>query len=376
MNSNVKIIKNSIVIKSSKKFFILFSILGFIFLISGLYLMNKIFPTGHILFAFGLLFASGGFFFFVNSKFIKILINEEPGYISMMESSNRTISPIRIPIKYYTKINIITNINPSTKSATTDATFKIQLENSNGASLFLTEFSSMEKATNFGKELQDILRIDLDINHNPLNNIIEEKVSRKYKPNIPLMPESKITITNTKKGQLYSWKNKNNLPSILSIIAILYGFFHVIFFVLSKELKNPIVIGLVYSIYSIIAILFMFTLIYNMLTTSHLYTNKNKLIYYKTLFKKELHKKIINKNDIGMVNNSLNASDETITIISKEGLSTLNKIWDKVNNEEKTVIDFSIVSNFFKYKEETISIDASNLCISEKFFIENAILKR
>lgn len=238
MKYKATLILNTLKIKSSRGIYWVVAFSGIFMLIAGTYLMATESPFYHLFFGLGILFSSVGIYFFINSKYYKIYINKDPGFISVLESTFTSISPLKIPIRHYSAINIRTNIkkiNPN-KIITSH---EIVLMNEFGSSLFISEFYKKDDALSFAKKLQDLTGRDLFINNTPVIKNVKLKDISIAKPGIPV-PEKSI-IKKSEEGGIVTlkWKDKFTILHLLFSLGIVYGFFHLTTF-FSSILQNQI----------------------------------------------------------------------------------------------------------------------------------------
>ena len=101
MKSKVKLSANSIKINTPITIPFIVSILGVLLCGIGVYNLGHAYPFDHISIGSGIILLSAGLFSLLNTKYYKILINEDPGYYSLVESTGWDISPFKISYKYF-----------------------------------------------------------------------------------------------------------------------------------------------------------------------------------------------------------------------------------------------------------------------------------
>jgi hypothetical protein len=213
----------SIKVKSTPYIYMIVGAIGFITLCLGIYLFGSAYPIDQILFSFGIIFCSGALALFINTQYYKIYVNEDPGFISILESTSKTITPFKIPISYYDCINI----QPAMQKNSSSAEYEVHLQSNSGSSLFIKKFNKKENALNFSKDLQKILKLDLNINYNPFLHSKVKQVGQETATTINLPPRSSLKKIINNNIPLYKWKNKTTPLFYLALQGIEYGFFHI-----------------------------------------------------------------------------------------------------------------------------------------------------
>jgi len=358
----------TIKVKSTPYVYIIVGAIGFITLGLGIYLFGSNYPLDQILFSFGIIFCSGALALFINTQYYKIYINEEPGFISILESTSKTITPFKIPISYYSSINI----QPSVQNSSSSSNFEVHLFSNSGSSLFIKNFNTKEKALNFSTDLQKILKLDLQINHNPYLKSKIQQVEKQSARSIDLPPRSSLQKIVQNNVPLYKWKNKITPLFSIALLGVLYGFIHISYFVIRPDSNNSFAFYIISGFTAFLAFIITITSILNLLGSNYLQINESHVIYFKKFLGKKINVKKVKRQDLAVVKNSLDMKIGTISLLTKNGLEIMKDLGLHIENGKKP--DFSMVSDLISLKDEIIEIDTSSLSMTEKFYIENMIL--
>ncbi|MCL1834505.1 MAG: hypothetical protein FWG49_08405, partial [Leptospirales bacterium] len=168
MRSKVKFSANSINIHTPITIPFIVSIIGALLCGIGVYRLGHIYPFDHILISLGIIFFSIGLFLLLNTKYYKILINEDPGYYSLVESTGWDISPFKIPYKYFTEIVVQRIINKNKPE------YGILLRNRMGALILISRFDNEAEALSFTNELEKTIGLPVTINQEVPYNMIDK----------------------------------------------------------------------------------------------------------------------------------------------------------------------------------------------------------
>jgi len=370
LKNNVIFTENYLKVKPSNNYYWLIAILGIIMLIPGIYLMGKAFPADHILFSMGLIFTAGGMFSFLNSKYYKIHVNEEKGFINILDSSIRNITPLRIPISYYSSISI-----QSRAGSEGPLTYELHFMNDIGSSVFITDFKKKKKALLIGQKLQEIMKVDLFFGNEPFLKIIEKK--NRFSGDFEISKPEKLNISIKEDGKntSLSWRSEYTFYHYILLITIIYGFFHVFNFAIMPTQQPGALKYILYGFLALLTMLLLSVITTNALGRFHLHISPGGINYYRSILGKWIGFREMTRGDIALIKNSLNTDDETIGIMSQKGLETINRVISEIRDDESFKPDFSMVSDIFSLKDETIDVNASSLTIADRIFIEQCILK-
>jgi hypothetical protein len=168
MKSIVKFSPNSIKIRTPMTVPFLVSIFGVSLCGFGVYRLGSIHPFDHILIGLGSIFFSLGLFHMLNTKYYKILINEDPGYYSFVESTGWDISPFKIPYKYFSEIFVQRIINKNKPE------YGVLLKSRMGALLLISRFDDESEALSLKDKLEKTTGLQVTINQEIPYNMLDK----------------------------------------------------------------------------------------------------------------------------------------------------------------------------------------------------------
>jgi hypothetical protein len=375
MKDLARLTRNTLIIKSSRAFIWIATFSGLAFLIGGIYLIFRDAFGGHITFSAGMILSSLGLLFFVNSRYYKIYINTDPGYISILESTFTSIAPFKIPIRRYSIISIQTRIVPAAKKRMV-VSYEIILMNEFGSSLHVAEFSEKDQAMTFARNLQDLTGRDLYIDNTPVIKNVKMRDIPAIRLAVDLPEKCRVSRKLVDNTMVLKWKKRFTFFQYFFFVALIYGVFHFFNFVLFSDeilsLLRHVVYGFAGAALAIVALTVLltntgtFVLSIDRDTVSHYWQFMGKWIGYHEL----------KREDILMVKNTFDMNDNHLEVIDRNTLDFLNRL----------VADFKgtgglkapagvVVQKLIQARKRIMRLDVSSLSISEKFFIEEMLLR-
>jgi len=369
MKSKVSFSPNSINIQTPITSIFLFSLFGAIIGSMGIYYLRKIYPFDHFLIGLGIILLSTGLFFILNSKYYKILINEQPGFLSLVESTGWDISPLKIPFRYFTEILVQHIINRDTPE------YGVMLKNRMGALLLLAKFHDEKKALNFAKTLEKTVGLQIKVNNEISLDLIDGK--HPFEPyNVILPNESNITTKERRDSMELSWKVTYHPLQVVFLFGIYYGFFHIINFAIVPFKGINIFVAIVIYILLGLILSFLITGIISRWFSSHnVIINKDSIIFFNKIFGRKYAQRTLKKTDISLIRSSIEFSNEEMVIVTRLGIGFLNNLIKKYTYGKKEFKKLMDMQDLVVFKEEIIRLNVSNMKLAEKLFIEQFILK-
>ncbi|MCL1864218.1 MAG: hypothetical protein FWF73_00205 [Spirochaetes bacterium] len=369
MKSKVKFSTNSIKIHTPITVPFIVSVFGALLCSIGAYKLGYIYPFDHILIGLGIIFFAMGLFSFLNTKYYKILINEDPGYYSLVESTGWDISPFKIPYKYFTEIIVQRIINKNKPE------FGVLLKNRKGALLLISRFSDEEKTLSFTNELEKTIGLPVTINHEvPYNMIDKTHTHDPYNINLP--DNSRIRVIERKEFQELIWNIRYHPLQVVFMFCIYYGFYHIIDIIVLPMYKfnNIITIG-VYVILGVILSILLTVVISNLFETHNVIINKDSIVFFNKIFWKKSGEIKIKKADIAFIRSSIEFSNEDMVIGTLNGVNGLNSYINKFSENKKHVKKVMNKKAKQIFRKEFIKLNGTHLKLGEKLFIDQFILK-
>ena len=369
MKSKVKFSANSIKIHTPITVPFIISIFGALLCSAGVYKLGYLYPFDHILIGLGIIFLSMGLFSLLNTKYYKILINEDPGYYSLVESTGWDISPFKISYKYFTEIIVQRIINKNKPE------YGVLLKNRKGALLLISRFDDEESALSFMKELEKTTGLPVTINQEvPYDMINKTQIHDPYNINLPM--SSRIRVIEKKEMQELIWNIRYHPLQVVFMFCIYYGLYHIINFIVLPmfQFSNIITIG-VYVILGIILSILLTIIAADLFETHNVIIKKDSIIFFKKIFWKKFGEIKIAKSDIAVVRSSIEFSNEDMVIGTLNGINGLNKYIKKFSENRKHVKKTMNKKSKKIYRREFIKLNATHLKLGEKLFIDQFILK-
>jgi len=278
MKSKVSFSTNSIKIQTPITFLFIFSTFGALIGGIGIYKLGEIFPFDHILFGLGIIILFIGLFSLLNTKYYKILINEDPGYLSLVESTGWGISPNKIPYKYFTEIVVQPIINRNKPE------YGVLLKNRVGALLRVSKFRNQKHAVDFAKKFEKTIGFPVKENNEIPFDMIDSK--HPYNPYGILLPDkSSIRIKETRESRDITWKIRYQPLQIAFMFVIYYGFYHIISFAIipAGKVNVPVAIA-IYTILGVILSFLLTAVLSNFFGTHYVLIKKDSIIYFNKVF--------------------------------------------------------------------------------------------
>lgn len=371
MKGRIVATETHIKMKPGQAVFWFLAVIGALMLLGGVYFLGSIYPLDHILLSFGIIFTSGSVYFFLNSRYHKVTINEDSKAITILDSSIHSINPVRIPFDYFHWVALQRKSSGDSAGA-----FEVHLMNSCGSSLFLAEFPDNKKAIDFARNLQNRLGIDLLMEDEAISRLLQPRKSGLERKELVSREETGFTINDRGQEIELTWKNRQGIIPFIFFAAILYGFFHIIFFVIAPTGDIGALRYLLYAVTGLISLLLIYTFFINLLGKSSLSIGRRGIAWHISLLGKWIGRKEMERGNVAVVRNSLNLDDDTITIIGRHGLEAMSRLARAMGKIEKgKKPGFSLLSDVMTLKNDTITIDASALTFADRLFIEQTILR-
>ncbi|HNX24518.1 MAG TPA: hypothetical protein PKG60_10755 [Spirochaetota bacterium] len=368
MKSKVGFSSNSIRIQTPITFLFIYSVFGALMGGTGIYNLGEIYPFDHILIGFGIIFLFSGLFSLLNTKYYKILVNEDPGYLSLVESTGWDISPLKIPYKYFTEIVIQYIVNRNKPE------YGILLKNRMGALLLITKFHNEKLAAGFKANFEKTIGLPVKENREIPYDMIDSK--HPYNPyGIVLPNNSSIRIIERRDSQDLTWKTKYHPLQIAFMFVVYYGFFHIINFAVVPVAQFNVAVAIViYTALGVILSFLVTAVISNYFGTHYVIIKKESIIHYDKILGRKLHENEMKKSDISLIRSSIEFSNEDLVIVSRKGIEGVNNLIKK-SSRKKEGNKVADVNDKHLFKEEIIKLNESNLKLAEKLYIEQFILK-
>lgn len=369
MKSKVSFSKHSIKIQTPITFLFIFSVSGAILGGAGIYKLGEIFPYDHILFGSGMIILFTGLFFLLNTKYYKILVNEDPGYLSLVESTGWGISPLKIPYKYFTGIVVQYIVNRNKPE------YGVLLKNRMGALLLVAKFHNQKRAEVFTSNFEKTIGFPVTENIEIPYDMIDSK--HPYNPYGIVLPDNSTVKTGeTRDTRDVTWKIKYHPLQIAFMFVIYYGFFHIISFGIIPAGKINTVIAIVINIIlGVLLSILIAVVLSNFFGKHHVIINKDSITYYNKVFGIKFAERVMKKSDISLIRSSIEFSNEDMVIASRKGIEGVNKVIRRHSSDEKGMKKVVSVEDKHVFRDEIIKLNESNLKLAEKLYIEQFILK-
>ena len=370
MKGRVAITDEYITMKPARVVFWILAIIGALMLLGGIYLLGELHPVDHILFSFGIIFTAGSMYFFMNTRYNKVYINRDENSISILDSSIRSIHPVKIPLSYFHWVAL------QRKSDDSGGGFEIHLMNSYGSSLLVAEYPDNKQAIDFARQLQSRLGIDILMEEEAINRLLQKRKSGRDLKDLVTRDETSLIVSDQGSRREITWKNRWGLLQSFFFGAILYGFFHISWFVIAPSSHIGFFRYVLFGFAGFIALILLYSFLVNLLGRPSLTVGSSGITWHISLLGKWIGRKEMDRGNVAVVRNSLNLDDNTITIISRQGLEAMSRLARTLKDMgEGKRPGFAIVSDVMTLKDEMIIIDASALTIADRLFIEQAILR-
>ncbi len=369
MKSKVSFSANSIKIQTPITFLLSFSVFGALIGGFGIYKLGQIYPFDHVLFGSGLIILFIGLFHLLNTKYYKIHVNEDPGFLSLVESTGWEISPNKIPYKYFTDIIVQHIVNRNKPE------FGVLLKNRMGAMLRVAKFDDQKQAMDFAAKFEKTIGFPVKYNSEIPYNMIDSK--HPYNPYTILLPEkTSIQMKETRDSRDITWKIRYNPLQIAFMFVIYYGLYHIISFAVipAANLNIPIQI-IIYTLLGVILSFLVAAVLSNYFGTHFVIIKRDSIAYFNQVFGIKFGLMEMKKSDISLIRSSIDFSNEDMVIASRKGIESINNYKKKFSpgGKDNKVISDSEAKRLFR--EEIIKLNESNLKLAEKLFIEQFILK-
>ncbi len=370
MKSKAIFSQDSLNIKTPILALLTMSLISTAFIVTGVYFLRTINPFDHLLIGLGILFVSGALFFMVNTKYYKLHFNEEPGYISLVESTSWEISPFKIPLKYFTEVLMQYTINDRKKPE-----YEIILKNRFGSMLLIAKFDNEKDAKKFAEKLQATAGLPLTCK----NEIELDSINRKHPFNpypLFLPDKSDIQTSETRDTASISWKVKYHPFQVGFILGIYYGFFHILHFaVIPYGELNTLAIIVIYTALGILLSLIITVILFSFFGRYFVVVGREEIQVYHQLFGRKYHEQVIKKGDVAIIRSTIDPENETIIIASRKGIGALNNLLKNYTRGRKKIKEMIDLDDVIKLRDEIFRLDVSTLRLVEKLYIDQFILK-
>ncbi|HPS56633.1 MAG TPA: hypothetical protein PK514_00880 [Spirochaetota bacterium] len=370
MKSKAVFSGNSLNIKTPIFALLTVSLISTGFIVAGVYFLRTIAPFDHLLIGLGILFVSGTLFFMVNTKYYKLHFNEEPGYISLVESTSWEISPFKIPLKYFTEILMQYTINDKKKPE-----YEIILKNRFGSMLLIAKFDNEKEAKKFAEKFESKIGLPLTCR----NEIELDSINRKHPFNpYPLfLPDNtNVKTAETRDTASISWKVKYHPFQVGFILGIYYGFFHILHFsVIPSGDLNALAIIVIYTALGILLSLLITVILFSFFGRYYVVVGKGEIQIYHQVFGRKYNEQQMNKEDVAIIRSTIDPENETIIIASRKGIGALNNLLKNYVHGKKNIKKMIDIDDVINLRDELFRVDVSTLRLVEKLYIDQFILK-
>jgi len=369
MKSKVSFSAQSIKIRTPIRLLLLIAVAGAILGGTGIYKLGEIYPFDHILIGSGLIILHLGLFYLLKSKYYKILINEDPGYLSLVESTGWGISPLKIPYKYFTEIIVQYIVNRNKPE------YGVLLKNRIGALLLIAKFHTHKHALDFTARFEKTIGLPAKENSEIPYDLIDSK--HPYNPYGIILPDrTSIKIKETRDTREIVWKTSYLSFQMLYMFAIYYGFVHIIHFALIPYFNVNIAVAIViYTVLGAVLSLVLALIAANFFGTHHVHINKEYLFYFRKIFGIKIVNMEVKKSDILLIRSSIEFSNEDMIIATRKGIDGVNNVTKRFAAGEKKVKTKVDSKDKHLFRDELIKLNETNLKLAEKLYIEQFILK-
>jgi hypothetical protein len=369
MKSKVSFSSNSIKIQTPITFMFIYSVFGALLMGAGIYYLGVITPIDHVLIGFGIILLFSGLFSLLNTKYYKILINEDPGYLSLVESTGWDISPLKIPYKYFNEIVIQYIVNRNKPE------YGILLKNRMGALLLIAKSNNEKRIADLKTRFEKTIGLPVKENSEIPYDMIDHKHT--YDPYSVVLPDnSSIRITERRDSQGITWKIKYHPLQIAFMFIIYYGFFHIINFAVVPAGRMDVAAAIV--VYTALGVILSFLVVAvaaNFFGTHYVIINKESIVHFNKILGRKFNENEINKSDISLIRSSIEFSNEDMVIASKAGVEAVNNLIKRFNSVTRAEKKKVGVKDKNLFKKEIMKLNESNLKLAEKLYIEQFILK-
>lgn len=369
MKSKVSFSGNSINVKTPIMMLFATSSIGAIALATGVYILHDVEFVDHLLIGIGVIFLFGGLFLLFNSRYYKIHINEEPGYLSLVESTGWDISPLKIPFKYFNEIVIQYVVNRDKPE------YEIMLKNRYGSLMLVARIYNEEEALSFSSKFEKTMGLKVTKNSEIPSDLVDRR--HPFSPYAIVIPDnSSIRTTEKRDSAELIWKVKYNPIQVTFMFCIYYGFFHIIHFaaVPSGDI-TPFMAGIVYTFLGILLSILITIILSIFFGTYHFITGKESVLYFHKIFGRKYGEMEMKKSDIALVRTSIDLGTEEILLVSKKGITSLNNLIKTFSTGGANIKDMIDISDLKAFKDEMMHLNVGNMKLAEKLYIEQFIMK-
>ncbi len=365
MKTRETISENSIKIKTPRLVFLAVSIVGVSLIGGGFFLLGKVEFFEDLCISIGFILTSSGLMSYIHSEYYKIYLDNPPGYLTIIESTFKQITTVKVPLDYYSHIIIHKSLQNG-NSGKNRTGYEVELMSHAGTTLVIAEESIEDNALEFAKKIQNTTGMDIILNDLP--------VDFKRDPHtggFTIDTGKQSTIKHIKKGvdSIITWKNTKNPLFYLFTLLLMYGLFHLVHFAFAPHIHNSLVVYFIYGTAGFLSVVIVISLLFNLAGTTYLLVSPDSISTFTALLGKRFRKREILKNDIGLIRNPVSTRARNFMVISKSGLMLARKIINTVS------IDIKDIPGIVNLKNEIIVVPVSSLTINEKLFIEREIAR-
>ena len=370
MKSKAVFSENSLNIRTPIASMLVLSIASLGLIVAGIYCLGRIYPFDHLLVGLGILFASGALFFMVNSKYYKLHFNEEPGYISLVESTSWEISPFKIPFKYFTEILMQYTVNDKRKPE-----YEIILKNRFGSMLLVAKLNNEAEAKKFAGKMESSLGLPLTCR----SEIELDSINRThpFNPYQLFLPDNTSIKTREDRDSVsISWKVKYHPFQVVFILGIYYGFFHILHFsVIPSGELYALAIIIIYTALGILLSLLITVILFSFFGRHFVVVGKDDIHTYHEVFGRKYNEQHLKKDDVAIIRSTIEPENEIIIIASRKGVGALNNLLKKFVYGTRNIKKILELDDILSLRDEIIRVNISNLRLVEKLYIDQFILK-
>lgn len=369
MKSRVSFSDGSINIRTPIMMVLTASCAGALLLVAGVYMTGNGGPAAHLLAGTGIILLFSGLFFLFSSKYYKINLTDDMGYIDLIEATGGSVTPMKIPVKFFSDIIIQYLVNRERPE------YEVLLRSRQGSFMLVARFNDEEKVQSFCRNFSKTT--GLRVRQNSEIPVKGADVRGGFKPyNIVLPARTSVKAAEQKNSAGLTWRVKFSLVQVFFLVCIYYGILHLIHFAAlpTGDINKAEAV----AIYTFMGFLFSLLVVYiaSVITgTCHLVIDKDTVRYFYRVFGKNYREMEIKKDDLAVVLSSIELSTEEIVILNTSAVDSINSLIKNFNAEtgSKGVVDVSALKTI---KRAMMRINLSHLRLAEKLYIEQFIMKR
>jgi len=366
MKTKTDISGNTVTIRTLRGYSLVFAVTGVALAGAGMTQFGT--TLSHVLISAGCVFTAGGILSYGRSAFYKLVINREPGFISILESSGRSISPFKIPLAYYSAIVI------EPRAGDDSGSYDISFMSTMGSALYIAGYSGRKEAMDFARKLQEILKVDIEYGFGSLRKALTPAAA-----GVPVSfarpPKSGLTVRQDGPDASFSWKNSFNPAGYFFAAVMIYGFYHPYYFIARRFISGAAFDYVIYGLFILAACIFFLSLLNALTGSQRMDCSPDRFGVHKKFLGFKIGKSSLTARDIGLVKHSIGAGDNTITVVTRKGLETMIRLSDVMNREEGMGPGLALAGEIFSLRKELVTVSVSSLSVGDRFYIEHEILK-